>query len=178
MTRREIIEAAFSRWNTDKRMIGHGYAPIYAQIPEDIKSVLEVGTGAGNSLLAWCDIFPKAQVVGIDINTVQVRIEVLMNPRIHVIETDIGHLRLSDISDSIDLIIDDGSHSTHDQLLAIRLLRDRARYFIVEDVLPEQIAELQREFPSTVIESYGTREMFAPPYRDDHRVLFAMGRAS
>jgi cephalosporin hydroxylase len=181
MTEREaFIESVFSKYNTDKRMIGHGYAPIYAKIPEDMRHVLEIGVGAGASLLAWHDIFPQAMIYGIDIDTSWLRSEVLANPNIHVVQSDIASPRLSlmtDFPESIDLVIDDGSHATWHQIDAIRLFKYRARrYFLIEDVLEEQVPTLLNELPGTIIESHGTQEMFQPPYRPDNRILFAERR--
>ena len=65
MTRAEIIRDAFRNRRTDKA--NHGYALVYAKVPEDISSVLEIGISEGRSLLAWTDIFPSAQVWGIEL---------------------------------------------------------------------------------------------------------------
>ncbi len=55
---------------TDKAT-NHNYGDVYDQLFPDrsiIYTLLELGVSRGGSMLAWCDIFPNARVVGMDID--------------------------------------------------------------------------------------------------------------
>lgn len=54
---------------TDKSSIGHDYLRHYERVlaGHDVRSVLEIGVDTGASLRTWCDIFPDADINGIDI---------------------------------------------------------------------------------------------------------------
>lgn len=105
---------------TDKSSIGHDYLRHYERALEghDVRSVLEIGVDTGASLRTWCDIFPDAKVIGIDI-------------RFECIDADVGRAvvliadaTLSDglVEGSFDFIVDDGSHQVPDVLLSFAVL--------------------------------------------------------
>lgn len=106
---------------TDKSSIGHDYLRHYERALEghDVRSVLEIGVDTGASLRTWYDIFPDADVWGIDI-------------RPECDDADVGRaaVLIADATDgsqmgflpTFDFIIDDGSHQLPDAFKSINLL--------------------------------------------------------
>jgi len=137
MSREQQIAERFESLRTDKG--AHGYAPIYASLPEDISSILEIGIYWGGSLLTWREFFPQAEIYGVDIN-----LSLLKSPespwngrqdsKIHLFEDDIRVLEPGRYPD-VDLIIDDGTHEVNHVLSIWDKLHKKARkFYIIEDV--------------------------------------------
>jgi len=149
------------QYRTDKvGSIGHNYVSYYETLfkdPTAVHNVLEIGIGypelmvhvpdyiTGASLYMWRDYFPNAQIIGVD-NNVDVLVE---DDRIWSLSVD--QSRISDLislRDGIpmqDLIVDDGSHKTEDQILTMLVLCthvEKEGYYIIEDVKePDRIVE-------------------------------------
>jgi predicted O-methyltransferase YrrM len=118
----------------------HHYTPFYETLLRGrrIRRVLELGILRGASLRMWRDYFREAHVFGLDINP-----EVLF-------EEERIRTRLCDASDAIelaavadelgghfDLIVDDASHLSTDQITAAHALWPRLEQgglLIIEDV--------------------------------------------
>src|SRR5262245_25871279 len=121
MTRKEEIESAFSWFKTDK--LGHGYAMIYDKVPRYIRTIFEIGIATGASLRAWLELFPNAHIYGLDSGDHAVK-----HPRI----TNYTHTQIKNFDpewdgDSIDLVIDDGSHAREDILAGWNILKSYCR---------------------------------------------------
>ena len=111
----------------------HGYGLTYAEFLQPLLSqrndkltLVEVGILNGSGLAIWCDLFPNARIVGLDISldNFNANLETLEEagafssnrPELHVIdqlkpaefEQVAGELFASD---SVNIIIDDGLHS-------------------------------------------------------------------
>lgn len=103
-------------------------------------SLLEIGVQNGGSLEVWSDYFGQAEVfVGCDIDPAcgQLRYD---DPRIRVVVGDAGtpetRERILACVDSFDVIIDDGSHLSHDIIAAFLSYYPRLRpggVYVVED---------------------------------------------
>ncbi len=122
-----LIELA-KKYGTDK--VEHGYIPFYEQfLPKNPKKILEIGVKEGKSIRMWKDYFPDAEVHGLDLfqefpipdiknviywagNQVDFRL--------------LDQLRLEDF----DVIIDDGSHNSRDQMMTFFGLFNGKHYFI------------------------------------------------
>src|SRR5436190_328487 len=102
MNRVKEIQENFQKYGTEKRHMG--YEPLYAEIDKTtVKNILEVGVSAGQSLVSWLELFPYAQIYGIDIETFDQNIHhwpkdngqpvfnfsLLAHPRIKLIDIDI-----------------------------------------------------------------------------------------
>jgi hypothetical protein len=140
------------RFNTDKnRRNGnrHCYARVYDQLLSSrrfsLKRLMEIGLcrglAEGNqtetpSVSLWQTYFPYAEVVGLDLTD----FSALNNPRFRSFVCD--QSKLEDLraaaaklsGQPFDVIIDDGSHASHDEQLTLRelfpLLADGGWYFI------------------------------------------------
>lgn len=134
-SRVEHVLSVFNKYGTDKGD-HHSYAPIYAAIPADIKTVFEIGIDRGGSLLAWLDLFPEAHVYGLDIK----QHEPLKLDRLTTICADIQKWRADGLP-LLDLVIDDGSHITSDIVNGFEKLWPLCRgTYIIEDVIDGQLA--------------------------------------
>jgi hypothetical protein len=108
-------ELDLARYPTDKVPNGYlkRYDPVFAPYVEREICLLELGVFEGGSLLLWRDYFPKATIVGID---VQLPSRVRGEARIHAFagrQDDTAFL--SEVArktapEGFDIIIDDASH--------------------------------------------------------------------
>lgn len=170
----ELCDIAY-KYGTDKcPQVSHNYTPFYHELLSDrrysINKVLELGIGEavyrshmnhpapvlGASLKMWRDYFPNARIYGVDISE-----EAMFDDeRIQTFKADATSqedlsLLIKEIGDNIDLIVDDASHKTNDQILTCRLLMGLVRggvTYVIEDVKePEKVLEGLKDFDSTLI---------------------------
>jgi len=138
-------------WHTIAGETCHNYTPVYhalfGQRRHDVRRVLEVGVNCGCSLRMWEEYFPNAEIFGFDI-----RKECLFQEnRIRCFQADQG------IPDSLnaavaktgggpfDLIIDDGSHFRHHQVITAKTLvpyLSETGSHITEDLAGPDAAEI------------------------------------
>lgn len=123
------------RHGTDKSSIGHNYLRYYeyALAGHDVRRVLEIGVDTGASLRTWCDIFPDADVIGMDI-------------RPECADADVGRAAVvigdatfpNDlITGPFDFIVDDGSHQVPDAILSFNAYFPLLKYggiYAIEDI--------------------------------------------
>ncbi|MFT3928219.1 MAG: glycosyltransferase [Myxococcales bacterium] len=103
------------------------YQRLMAPIEKAPLSLLEIGVQNGGSLELWAKRFPNARhIIGCDIDPACAALT-FDDPRIKVIvidaNTDEAQRRIAQYSESFDVIIDDGSHTSGD------IVRSFARYF-------------------------------------------------
>jgi hypothetical protein len=167
----ELCEIAY-KYKTDKcPQIFHSYTPFYYELLKDkresFKKILEFGIGIfsrtpgyvlGAGLRMWRDFFPNANIYGADINEDGLfeddRIQTSICDERKV--EDIKSL-IDNIGSDIDLIIDDASHKTTDQLFLLYhlmpLLKDDVLY-VIEDVYSSR-------FVHSRIKRYGYKSYIA-----------------
>jgi len=121
----------------------HSYIPVYEDLLAPYRksgTILEIGLALGYSLRMWDEYFGKdAHIYGADISVVFDTTE-FKEPRIKVLEADATQPEFLDKlgNATFDVIIDDGSHMSADQIATFNLLRDRMNpggVYIVEDIL-------------------------------------------
>ena len=141
------LHALADRFGTDKSLrTGHGYVSAYRMLLEPLRHTLlnmtEVGVLTGSSVLMWAAYFSRAEIWGLDINLQSVAMRRCKNKsRIHLraassqSQTTPAELRL--VNESMDLVIDDGSHTREGNSRTIsalwRLVRPGGLY-VIEDV--------------------------------------------
>ena len=137
----QTISQLAQKHKTDK--FEHEYCPIYEQflnpIRKKVKNVLEIGVAWGCSLRLWEEVFPNAQIYGIDHN----QGNLFQTDRIHTICADQSDRKSLEnlvwaFEKDFDLIIDDGSHQIKDQLLSLGILFPILRkdgFYIIEDLV-------------------------------------------
>lgn len=126
-TEKTLQELAFM-YGTDKA--DHGYIPFYEKyLPKNPKKILEIGVKEGKSIMMWQKYFPEAEIHGLDL---------FMEFPVPDIPGVIFHqgnqcdwrileqLRREDF----DVIIDDGSHNSRDQMMTFFGLFNGKHYFI------------------------------------------------
>lgn len=134
------LEALASKYGTDK--LDHGYIPFYEKhLPKSPRRILEIGVNNGASIKMWRDYFPHAEIIGLDLFA----------------EYDIGEVYEDVVGDNLDLIakthfvkgdqrdwqileelrkynfdviIDDGSHNSRDQMMTFYGLFNGKQYYI------------------------------------------------
>jgi hypothetical protein len=108
-------ELDLSKYNTDKinNRYLEWYDPVVQRLVTEKIALLELGVHKGGSLLLWRDYFPKALIVGIDI---QAQVDFSREERIRVFQgaqqdtaflTEVAN---QTAPEGFDIIIDDASH--------------------------------------------------------------------
>lgn len=137
------LEALAAKYGTDK--LQHGYIPFYEKhLPKEPKRILEIGVKEGRSLAMWTEYFPNAEIHGLDLfgenemeyanasifNSMPASIQKIPQCFLHKgNQCDwqmLEELRKFDF----DVIIDDGSHNSRDQLITFFGLFNGKHYFI------------------------------------------------
>lgn len=133
------LEALAAKYGTDK--LEHGYLPFYEQhLPKEPKRILEIGVKEGKSLRMWAEYFPNTEIYGLDlfvendIKEVSASIFEVIQPAqtfklFRGNQCDwrlLEELRQYDF----DVIIDDGSHNSRDQMMTFFGLFNGKHYFI------------------------------------------------
>jgi len=147
------LRKSFDKAKSDKGS-KHSYEKAYEENFEPLRNepinILEIGIFRGESLAAWVDYFPNAQIYGLDTfqRIAPKDIDILEHERVHWLKGDSQTLNTKqkikekwpDVQ--FDIIIDDGLHTpaangaTFENL--VEFLKDDGQYF-VEDVWPLDI---------------------------------------
>lgn len=136
-----LQELAF-KYGTDK--LGHGYIPFYENhLPKEPKRILEIGVKEGRSLAMWAEYFPKAEIHGLDLfvenNINDIESFLFMAAELpqmqQLVKLHQGNQCDWQILEQLrsldfDVIIDDGSHNSRDQLMTFFGLYNGKHYFI------------------------------------------------
>lgn len=131
MTRTEHIQSVFEKYSTDKAT--HGYAEFYAQhLPENPRSILEIGVKEGASIRAWKELFPTATIMGMDL------FREFPFPDIAGVQftkaNQCDWLALERLRGfNFEVIIDDGSHNWRDQIITFYGLAHEGCNYFIED---------------------------------------------
>ena len=146
------------RFGSDKET-RHSYIETYEQLfspyRDKAELIFEIGLQAGWSLMMWHRYFPNAVVHGIDIKDAIAK-EVRHCPQIHAHKLNAENYAVIDDmfeNDSIDIAIDDGSHTICHQVLAACTLLPKVKpggLLIIEDVCHIDSWLLYRELNATL----------------------------
>jgi len=125
---KELKEIA-QKYGTDK--LDHGYIDFYQKyLPQNPKKILEIGVKEGRSINMWLEYFPETEVHGLDLfkefpvpfHHERVKFHIGNQCDWEIME----QLRKEDF----DVIIDDGSHNSRDQMITFFGLFNGKHYFI------------------------------------------------
>ena len=170
------LNALAEKYSCDK-LYFHSYIPFYSRLfhGRTVRVLVEIGIGYeelmaplvpryihGSSLKMWKDFFPEARIIGCDI-----REDVLFQEdRIECLQVDQtckeDLMRLAAFKP--DVIIDDGSHRTEDQIFTAQVLLPCLRpegLYVIEDV----------KEPEKVIKAVGGMWVQFPKRNDDCMVV-------
>jgi hypothetical protein len=124
----------------------HEYTPVYWDLLKDrrenVRSVLEIGVNTGASLRTWREFFPNAMITGLDCETgclfTEDRIRTLYAHQASPASLLAAMQHIPPEDPPFDLIVDDGSHKTDDQIVSmLTLLPFMARdgLYVIEDLI-------------------------------------------
>lgn len=129
------------KYGSDK--VQHGYCQFYEKtLPKNPKKILEIGVLKGASLAMWAEYFPDAEIHGLDLfaENSEEDIETYLRNELgfkNIIlhkGNQCNWLLLEVLrNEDFDVIIDDGSHNSRDQLITFFGLYNGKQYFI-EDI--------------------------------------------
>lgn len=92
------------------RMTLHNYAPVYAKhLPPDPRLIIEIGVLKGTGLFMWRDLFPKARIVGLDVDLYNYQPKKGYDVEVYRFDKFVDNLRFFG---KPDVVIDDAEHST------------------------------------------------------------------
>lgn len=122
------LSELFTKYGSDKA--DHLYAEFYEQhLPKNPKKILEIGVYKGASMRAWREYFPEAELWGLDLFAefgVPQDIDAKFITGNQCDWRILEQLRHEDF----DIIIDDGSHNSRDQMMTFFGLFNGKHYFI------------------------------------------------
>jgi len=98
------------------------------------KRVLEIGVQHGGSLKIWRDMFPDAEIVGVDIDPQCKQYE---ETNIKVLIGDQHDVKFLESLGDFDIIIDDGGHTMTQQQTSLKWLMPQLReggIYVIEDL--------------------------------------------
>ena len=126
---------------TDKRAEVHDYVRTYDRhlgtLRHRVRTVLELGVHAGASLRVWRDWMPRAEVHGLDLR----KLPSVRGERLHLWRGDQCDAELlaqvvAACGGTIDLVVDDGAHTSEAQLASFAILWPHVSpggVYVVED---------------------------------------------
>ena len=152
----ELLTSTDNLQGTDKTTL-HAYGPIYDELfhprKDQVRNVLEIGVLSGASLVNLANFFPKANILGIDIDLKNVRYG-MDNPRITMIECDATKVEDLTTKPSLgfplslitlagfDIVIDDGSHAPEDMVASFVIWSSKVKsggLYVIEDVTEDAL---------------------------------------
>lgn len=149
MDKMNELEKLGLKYGTDKGT-KHNYLKVYYEMfkdrRKDVRKVLEIGTAEGAGMKMFREFFPHAFIYGAEID--QKRVDLLKDEERMMVwkcdqtkREDLIELILQ-VRSGIDLVIDDGSHRSADQVFTFNTifpLLDGNAIYVIEDVAHEPI---------------------------------------
>jgi 23S rRNA U2552 (ribose-2'-O)-methylase RlmE/FtsJ len=108
------------------------YEPQFSHYRESSKRILEIGINNGHSLKMWKDYFyNQEEIIGVDIKEIDL-------PDFNVIIGDATNPSTFTNIESLDVIVDDGSHKFKDQIRTFNILfpkLNKGGVYVIEDIV-------------------------------------------
>lgn len=126
-TENTLKELAFM-FGTDK--LDHNYIPFYEKyLPKNPKKILEIGVKEGRSIRMWQKYFPETEIHGLDL-FIEFPVPDIPGVTFHKGNQCDWRLLEKLRNENFDVIIDDGSHNSRDQMITFFGLFNGGHYFI------------------------------------------------
>lgn len=147
MMDKKTIGRVMDKYRTDKGPWRHGYNQCYADVFKDFtpSSMLEIGIYEGRSLAAWRELLPDTTIHGLD--TFKREVPLKFDPENVLMFTgnSLDPKITETLSQSYDIIIDDGDHRPDAQWGTFLNFKDKwTTYYVIEDVFGEDNEKLLR----------------------------------
>jgi len=118
---------------------GMNYSDAYAEFLEGVnpKRFVELGVFTGVSMAVWLDVYPEAEVVGLDVDLNRVNHDLFKKRKPALFEWDAFAPEPLSLLNDIDVFIDDGPHVTEAVVKVAEFMAPRMKaggLFIVEDM--------------------------------------------
>ena len=128
-----ILENLANKYGTDK--LGHGYISHYAiHLPSHPRSLLEIGCLEGASLRMWKEYFPNTKIGTLDLFMEYPEPTDIEGLITYKGSQNDGYNMPRIRGENWEVIIDDGSHNSRDQLVSFNLLAQPGTLYIIEDL--------------------------------------------
>lgn len=156
------------KYGSDKSSLDHNYCQFYEHaLRTPPKVLLEIGVFKGASCRMWKEYFPDTRIIGMDLFIENPIPDI---PGVEFIKgNQLDHELLYHIRNDInpDVIIDDGSHNSRDQLVTFYSLFHKDCKYFIEDVHCAEESFYQQGLPYdfTVAKNgipYGFRDCQSP----------------
>ena len=166
-----MISEILKKYDTDKNKRNHMYGRVYDSIlrPFDRNAKLdiaEIGVLFGESIRAWRECFPNANLMGIDIlDNVENKLE--------DVEYVISDVRRFIPEKKFDIVIDDGSHKINDIMFTVKHFQLKVGgVMIIEDCnRPYLLFEKLKKKTKYSIECIDLREVGSSKHIDDFLIV-------
>ena len=164
---------------TDKLVVHNypvAYDDIFSKVRETATNVVEIGVAGGWSLKVWEEYFPKANIHGIDIDKTFFHPHIADSDRIDMKfydATDESKIHANFSDESVDIVIDDGSHLLNHQIVSAALFWPKLKeggIYVIEDT-----QNLRYDKYFTMYPNYKTYDCCSAHYRSKGDVSLGEG---
>ncbi len=110
------------------------YEQRFKNIRLDRLNILEIGVASGVSLEMWSEYFPNSKIYGVEKKNIEYKPS---NERIKLIIGNATNSKTFQNIESLDIVIDDGSHIFTDQIFSYAILFHKLKkngLYIIEDI--------------------------------------------
>ena len=148
-------------------MYGPVYDSVLSHFDRNAKlDIAEIGVLYGESLRAWRECFPNANITGVDI------VDNVEN-KINDVEYVISDVREYQPNKRFDIVIDDGSHKINDVMFTVKHFKLKVGgVMIIEDCnRPYMLFDKIKEKTKYSIECIDLREISRGPHHDDFLIV-------
>jgi hypothetical protein len=138
----------------------HVYENEFAPYKDSSLNLLEIGISGGHSLKVWSEYFTQATIYGLDISLDQFKVAPVPD-NVRVILGDGTKPEVFESLPSFTLVIDDASHSLHDQLETFKIVfptMQKGGLYIIEDIQDFSSAKAAFEQLNPNFEIFDIRE--------------------
>lgn len=135
MIEQNVFSEVLMKYGSDKFKYSQWYARHLGEFVDQNFTLIEFGVYKGASMKAWKELFPKARIIGFDIDPSCKEYE---EERIQIFIGDQMDSKVLEILPEADVIIDDGGHRMHQQIYTFQhmfpKLNKKGGLYVIEDL--------------------------------------------